>query len=504
MPYELLSKNNISVKNILMLPLSVSVALVLVDLFSFILAKYVGLGAYNLVHDTFPQIVFENPAYKPHQNLHLILGFIVAVVMWTRGLYTNRMPWWSQVRILTKIAFFALIVHGFLSVSLKVYESRLFMLLYWAASYAFIILGRAMVFIWARRLKGWLVPTVIVSDPTTIEDLLFAFASDISTGYKATTLFIRNTPDELSLDLSGTSVSLANIDVRQGTDELEPFIRARNDVFYVISLDTFHETEREQILGTFADAQSLYAVVPSLSRANLYQMEPKYFFGHDVVMLHIRSSAPDVLSFSLSMAIKRLMDITASGLALLIAGPVILTLGAMLKIEGQGGSIFYGGKRIGRGGAKFHCWKLRSMEPDSDHLLEAYLDSDPEIRKNWEIFRKLPKDPRITTHTARLIRKLSLDELPQLWNIFVGDMSLVGPRPILEDEIGYFTEATLKDYLSVRPGLTGLWQVSGRNKTSFKRRVYWDSWYVRNWSLWGDIIILIKTPLVLLSRKGAS
>jgi len=144
------------------------------------------------------------------------------------------------------------------------------------------------------------------------------------------------------------------------------------------------------------------------------------------------------------------------------------------------------------------------MEPDSDHLLQEYLNSNPELRQDWETYRKLPRDPRVTTKTARLIRKLSLDELPQLWNIFVGDMSLVGPRPILEDETGYFNENTLKDYLSIRPGLTGLWQVSGRNKTSFRRRVYWDSWYVRNWSLWGDLIILIKTPIVLLTRKGAS
>jgi undecaprenyl-phosphate galactose phosphotransferase len=144
------------------------------------------------------------------------------------------------------------------------------------------------------------------------------------------------------------------------------------------------------------------------------------------------------------------------------------------------------------------------MEPNSDHLLNAYLENNPEAKINWEKYRKLQNDPRVTTKTARFIRKTSLDEIPQLWNIFTGDMSLVGPRPILEDETHYFEEDTLKEYLSIRPGLTGLWQVSGRNKTSFKRRVYWDSWYVRNWSLWGDIVILIKTPIVLLTRKGAS
>jgi undecaprenyl-phosphate galactose phosphotransferase len=221
-------------------------------------------------------------------------------------------------------------------------------------------------------------------------------------------------------------------------------------------------------------------------------------------MLYVGNSAPQIFGTSISRAIKRLMDISISGMALAALSPVFFAVVAMLKIEGQSGSPFYGGKRIGRNGKLFHCWKFRSMEPNSDHLLHEYLDKNPAAKTDWDKYRKLPNDPRITTRTAGFIRKASIDELPQLWNIFVGDMSLVGPRPILEDEVSYFDEETLKEYLSIRPGLTGLWQVSGRNKTSFKRRIHWDSWYVRNWSLFGDIVILIKTPLVLLTRKGAS
>lgn len=175
----------------------------------------------------------------------------------------------------------------------------------------------------------------------------------------------------------------------------------------------------------------------------------------------------------------------------------------MLKLEGQNGSVFYGGERIGYKGRPFKCWKFRSMEPDSDYLLENLLSNDSSAKQEWEKYRKLRQDPRITTHTAQIIRKSSIDELPQLWNVLIGDMSLVGPRPILEEEQSYFG-STLKEYMSVRPGLTGLWQVSGRNETSFMQRVHWDNWYVRNWSLWGDIVILIKTPFVLITGKGAS
>jgi undecaprenyl-phosphate galactose phosphotransferase len=197
------------------------------------------------------------------------------------------------------------------------------------------------------------------------------------------------------------------------------------------------------------------------------------------------------------------MDIAVSATALLFLSPLFVAVILLLKLEGQGGMPFYGGRRMGYQGRMFRCWKFQSMEPNSEHLLEAYLEAHPQARADWEKYRKLSNDPRVTTRTARFIRKASIDELPQLWNVLVGDMSLVGPRPILEDEKEYFGD-TLQDYMSVRPGLTGLWQVSGRNATSFMRRVYWDNWYIRNWSLWGDIVILIKTPLVLLNRKGAS
>lgn len=200
---------------------------------------------------------------------------------------------------------------------------------------------------------------------------------------------------------------------------------------------------------------------------------------------------------------KRGMDVAIAGLALFFLAPVFAVVAIMLKLEGQGGTVFYGGKRIGFQGQNFSCWKFRSMEPNSDHLLHARLELDPVAKENWEKYRKLANDPRVTTRTARFIRKASIDELPQLWNVLIGDMSLVGPRPILGDERSFFSDGAFREYISVRPGLTGLWQVSGRNETTFARRVSLDRRYVRNWSLWGDIVILIKTPLVLLTGKGA-
>lgn len=493
--------------NLLNVPIWLTVVLVASDIFVFIIAKPIAFFTYFFLRaNIIPKSGYDIYAYTPHPTLHIVLGLFVIVVLWGRGLYTARIPWWSQIRTLAHITLFAFIFHGFLSFSLKVYDSRLFIIFYWIVVFHGMVLFKALIFnVVRKKCSRWNVPTVVVSDVATAEDILFAFSSDISTGFKVHTIFIRQNSNESSeFDLSGIPPKFSDIKICYGVEGMESFIQKNEKNFYIISLDAFRNRSRESIIKTLEETRAPYSIVPSLSRANLYQMEPKYFFGHDVVILHIPNSTSGFFSHSLSMITKRMMDIAVSGFVLLFAGPIILLLGALLKIEGQSGSIFYGGKRIGKGGKLFNCWKLRSMEPNSDHLLEQYLDTNPQLKVDWEKFRKLPRDPRVTTRTARLIRKLSLDELPQLWNIFVGDMSLVGPRPILENETHYFDKHTMADYVSVRPGLTGLWQVSGRNQTSFKRRVYWDSWYVRNWSLWGDLIILVKTPIVLLTRKGAS
>lgn len=489
------------------IPFLLGAALVALDISSLVGAGY--LSSFLTIYfktEIFPDYEFISRLQEPSdlRNFYFILGAVTTSIIWGKGLYTNRTPWWSQVQFIAKVIIFSILVHGFMSFALKIYESRMLILLSWSLAFLFMIFFRALAYKVAAFVPTWKIPTVIISDNATAEDLIYAFASDLCTGYDVKTIFLRMPDDNIAFDASILPASQKTARICYGQDDHESFIRENPNYFYIVSLDTFRDGSRESMIKTLNDNNVPYAVVPALCRVNLYQMEPRYFFGHDVVMLYVGNSAPQIFGASLSKLLKRGMDIVLSGLALLIFSPVFLAIICMLKIEGQRGSPFYGGKRIGKSGQMFNCWKFRSMEPNSDHLLKAYLDANPDARLTWEKYRKLPNDPRITTQTARFIRKSSLDELPQLWNIFVGNMSLVGPRPILEEEIHYFEPETLKEYLSIRPGLTGLWQVSGRNKTSFKRRIYWDSWYVRNWSLWGDIVIIIKTPLVLLTRRGAS
>jgi exopolysaccharide production protein ExoY len=195
---------------------------------------------------------------------------------------------------------------------------------------------------------------------------------------------------------------------------------------------------------------------------------------------------------------KRGFDVVAASLALVFLSPIFLMIAALVKLS-DGGNIFYGHRRIGHNGRSFHCLKFRTMRVDGDRVLQAYLKANPEAYEEWRSSRKHKDEPRVTVVGA-VLRKLSLDELPQIYNILRGDMSVVGPRPVVEDELELY-ESAASYYLQTRPGLTGLWQVSGRNDVSYSARIAFDTQYVRNWSLASDVVIVAKTiPAVCLSR----
>jgi Undecaprenyl-phosphate galactose phosphotransferase WbaP len=202
----------------------------------------------------------------------------------------------------------------------------------------------------------------------------------------------------------------------------------------------------------------------------------------------------------LQPALKRAMDILGAGTLLLLAAPAFLLLALLIRADG--GSAFYAHERVGRGGRRFGCLKFRSMVVDSQARLAALLAADPEARAEWEATRKLKDDPRVT-RTGRFLRATSLDELPQLLNVLRGEMSLVGPRPVVAAELAAHYGAAAEYYLSVRPGITGLWQISGRSETSYDTRVALDTQYATNPSIWTDLRILLRTPVVVLSRRGA-
>ena len=282
------------------------------------------------------------------------------------------------------------------------------------------------------------------------------------------------------------------------------------------------------VLGDFALApllfhgnQSAYAVfaVPDVPSMQVMSMIERYGanFSHVLVIPELQGfsclwvdskSVGGMLGLELRQQVllldysivKRFLDlfITLTGGALML--PLMLLIACWIKIS-SAGPVFYGQTRIGQNGLPFRAWKFRSMMPHADQMLEAYLHQHPESRVEWERDHKLKNDPRVT-EIGKLLRRTSLDELPQLWNVLRGEMSLVGPRPITQTEVEKYG-TSFEIYKRVKGGITGLWQVSGRNDVSYAERIYWDQFYVRNWSLWLDLCILCRTIAVVVVSKGA-
>ena len=235
-------------------------------------------------------------------------------------------------------------------------------------------------------------------------------------------------------------------------------------------------------------------MVPAIRGLPLYGMEMSHVFGRELLMLRVRNNlARPHLKMS-----KRALDLAAAGFLLVLLAPLLVVLAVLV---GRDGPVVFRHQRVGRNGRPFGCLKFRTMVVDAQAALEGYLAAHPEAREEWEQTRKIKNDPRITA-VGHFLRRTSLDELPQLFNVLAGDMSLVGPRPVVHDELAYYG-SQVGYYCAVRPGITGLWQVSGRNDVDYGFRVFLDAWYVKNWSLWYDIVILLRTAVVVFSRRGA-
>ncbi len=212
---------------------------------------------------------------------------------------------------------------------------------------------------------------------------------------------------------------------------------------------------------------------------------------------------PDILTWRrpvLGGGAKRVFDLVSATIALVTLAPLLVTIALLIRAQ-DGGPAIYRQTRIGRLGKPFGCLKFRSMVPDADARLAQHLSRNPDAAAEWRRSRKLVNDPRITPLGA-VLRSTSLDELPQFFNILAGEMSLVGPRPVVEEELARYGRDRIY-YFSARPGLTGLWQVAGRTNASYAQRVSLDKEYVRRWSIGQDISICLRTVGVVLWRKGA-
>lgn len=246
-----------------------------------------------------------------------------------------------------------------------------------------------------------------------------------------------------------------------------------------------------------------YSVVLDQAGAAADGLQVRKLIGSDMALVETPARAPGAVE----LFCKRAVDIIGSAALILLLAPLLGGLWALLARED--GGVLFRQLRVGKDGRRFWCLKFRTMRPDAQERLQELLDSDPEARAEWETHQKLLNDPRITKVGA-FLRATSLDELPQIFNVLKGDMSLVGPRPIIAPEIEgypgdrrYYESDAFAYYAQCRPGVTGLWQVSDRARSAHSERVRLDSWYVRNWSFWLDIVIIMRTFAAVFGRTGS-
>ena len=281
-----------------------------------------------------------------------------------------------------------------------------------------------------------------------------------------------------------------------GFGKVKNIVRRSNIQTVIIAAPGIAKEHLQEIITEIQPRVKNISFIPDLIGTPMASVDASILFSEKILMLNLRNN----LSRVYNRIFKRVFDLTLTIIGSIIISPILLGIAVAVCISNRGGIIF-SHKRVGMYGKNFYCYKFQTMVKNADKVLEKYLAENPEARREWEETFKLTNDPRVTK-LGNFLRRTSLDELPQLWNVILGDMSLVGPRPIIEEEVPRYGK-NIREYYMVPPGITGMWQVSGRSDTTYPERVAMDTWYVRNWSVWIDIMYLFKTVKAVLTGRGA-
>lgn len=404
----------------------------------------------------------------------------LGVLFWFeyKNSYRVRMNSLVEAQLVLSTFAFAMMADGFLQFAAKNDISRLWLASGWLFAGVMVLILRGL-YRHNMRLQGkWDISTLLVGAGKTASAARKAITNDPVLGYQ-----IVSQIDHLPQAFLAAGRSWARL------------CQQHNAQHVMIALDGAELDGAASQIAQLTREAIPFCITPPHHHLPVMDMTPQYFFGRDITLLSYSSG----LEQPLPRFLKRIFDVVVAGGMLVVLSPVML--GVALAVASDGGAVFYRQMRIGKNGKPFGCLKFRSMVRDSQKALMRYLSENPSAREEWEADHKLKHDPRITA-VGRVIRKTSMDELPQLINVLRGEMSLVGPRPIVAGEVPKYAN-DIAHYYRVSPGITGLWQVSGRNDVSYEERVQMDSWYVRNWSLWHDVAILVKTIPALLGRNGA-
>jgi Undecaprenyl-phosphate galactose phosphotransferase WbaP len=439
--------------------------LVLTDIFSFVVAFSLGL--------LFRKLLLGDSPISKFLTLWPLLVIFILVFVW-RGLYPavglNPVDELRITASTTSLIFLILLAAGYWLHTIEIY-SRVVLTAAWGLSLVFIQVNRWILRVVCRRF--WGEPIVIIGSGTNTQKIISYLKNNSHLGmHVGMVLAGMLPPSQAELEaLKEQGIRTALLVTPEASQEIRDLVI--NDGKFKF---------RSVILISALGSMGSLGVV-----------------AHDlegVLGMEVRHN----LLNSWQRNMKRALDLVLAALLFVLVSPILLVAALAIKLQ-DGGVVLFRQTRVGRNGREFTMWKFRTMIPEADQKLQEWLSDNPELENEWSANQKLKNDPRLTS-VGRLLRIWSLDELPQLINVMRGDMSLVGPRPFFADQAHFYGEV-LNLYYRVSPGMSGMWQVTGRNEATFADRVRLDEYYIRNWSIWLDIYIMLRTVWVIVRRHGA-
>jgi Undecaprenyl-phosphate galactose phosphotransferase WbaP len=464
--------------------------LIMVDLVAFYMSL---LLAWALRSEVMPYFVTNLP-FLHFSYLHFISFWWIPVIFIAffsfESLYIHNLPFWDETRDIVKsvthasITLLAIVTLG----KMGDIMSRLVLLNLWVVSVFIFPVFR----LWGKKylwhIGIWRERILVIGAGNAGRLVIEGLQREKHMGYEVVGL-LDDDKDKRGKIIYGKKVF-------GGVEEFPELIKELGVKTAIIAIPSLSPEKLSVLTARVQSTIPNTMIIPDLKGIALLNTDLLHLFAEEIFLMNIRNN----LKSATNRFIKRLFDIAFSILAMPILFPAIGIIGLIIRMETPGFAI-YAHDRIGKNGRMFRCYKFRTMYKDAEEKLREMLESSETLRNEWEETWKLKEDPRVTK-IGRFLRKSSLDELPQIFNVVKGEMSIIGPRPYLPRE-----KADIREHIQVicsaKPGITGLWQVSGRSNTSYRYRVKLDTWYIMNWSLWLDIAIIFKTVRVILKAEGA-
>lgn len=422
-------------------------------------------------------------------NFWIVFPLLYLIFLNVEQLYSRKMQFWSILERIFQASCYAIvsIVIILYIAQMAASTSRLFIVLFGILSFFFLVSSRYVAKKFLEYFDFLQTPVLIIGAGKTAEILVNGIIGDAGMGYKIIGLL------EDNLVKDGI---LKKFSVLGGFADVENVIRHTGVKNVLIAAPGLEQSKLIELIYKVQPLVKNMGIIPNLVGVPMGGIEVESLFNEKLMLLRLKNN----LARPVNRYIKVVFDFLMTLLGSIVIAPILLFISVWIYLDSPG-PIIFSHIRIGKDGKEFPCYKFRSMCVDANIRLKKLLENDPCAKEEWDKNFKLKNDPRITKSGA-FLRKTSLDELPQIFNVLKGEMSLVGPRPIIKAEMERYGDY-INDYLMVKPGITGMWQVSGRNDIDYSERVLLDSWYVRNWNIWIDFVMLFKTFKVVIRKDGA-